>query len=636
MRLLSGELQTISDGMRAFCLAANKHPGGSLSCVEALSVLYFGGHAKLHAECRNSDHVVYSKGHAAAPYYFALWAHGFFPGLTFEDLVGFGQVGHCLPRMPTRSPEHGIEMSTGALGQGLSYACGMAVGFRSAGSSSRVFAVLGDGECTEGQIWEAALSAARHGLRNVVALLDANGSGSVLQLDPNSWARRWESFGWDVCDVDGHNVTEIGDALAETGRATRPSIIILRTVKGKGLLSPMAGSNNLSSEVNSEYIPEFDLEQVVGQALDVIDYHYENAARRRSGVVVADREQTARQFNNRKQVLAMMHGNPVGERVSVKQVGGPLAEDLAGSPAILISPDAIRNSGILPRMLRVGSWSYDNPASNVMQCPIAEQDTASMAAGMAAVGLRPIVFSMEGFYWRMLDQIRESICFPRLPVVLIGTSGGIGDPLGPMVQSDTCLLALSSLLGLIVFEAADINWARLLCAEALAVGTPSYIRLPHEPALVRDRLDDIAMLDLTDGAWVIRDQPRPDVTLVSAGSMRETALSVAARLEAECGRAVRLVEVFCISRFRSLPVSRKDQLVTPGSLVVSVHNAPGSVLGGSLLPDTVDASVVAIGADGFGYSGWPVSRLYEQTGLSEDRVFNRIREALGIKDPRRR
>jgi len=144
------------------------------------------------------------------------------------------------------------------------------------------------------------------------------------------------------------------------------------------------------------------------------------------------------------------------------------------------------------------------------------------------------------------------------------------------------------------------------------------------------------MLDLTDGAWVIRDHPQPDVTLVSAGSMRETALSVAARLEAECDRAVRLVEVFCISRFRGLPVSRKEQLIAPGIPVATVHNAPGSVLGRSVLPDTADGSVVAIGADGFGYSGWPISRLYEETGLSEDRVFTRIREALRIKDPRGR
>jgi len=642
MRLTSAELRTIATGMRAFCLAANKHPGGALSCVEALTTLYFSGQAHLYAGCQESDHVVFSKGHAAAPYYFALWAHGFFPGVRLANLVEFGQVGHGLPRMPTRSPEHGIDMSTGALGQGLSFACGMAVGLRRSGSSGRAFAVLGDGECTEGQTWEAALSASRHGLRNVVALLDANGSGSVIKLDPASWARRWESFGWHVHDVAGHDVEQIRDALSATQPAIAPSIIVLRTVKGMGLLRPMAGSNELSGEVDRKYIPEFNLEQAVSAALEVVDQHYPDAARRRAGDPIHgtgpargpapahgdDRAPAASPLSDRKKVLALMNGTPAGDLVSVKQVGGPLAEDLAGSPVMLMSPDAIRNSGILPRMLQAGAWSYDNPQSNVMQCPIAEQDTASMAAGLAAVGLRPLVFSMEGFYWRMLDQIRESICFPGLPVVLVGTSGGIGDPLGPMVQSDTCLLALSSLLRLTVFEAADVNWARLLCAEALAAGVPSYIRLPHEPVPVRDDLSDIADLDLSDGAWPILDQPRPDVTLVTAGAMRETALAVAARLAEEHGCAVRVVEVYCISRFRDLPADRKARLVRPGRLTASIHNAPAQVLGAVLPP-----GAVAIGADGFGHSGWPLSRLYEEAGLGVAAIAARLRKALVTGEP---
>jgi len=91
MRLSTNYLRAVAAGMRAFCLAANKHPGGSLSCVEALTALYFSGAASLYSGCGDSDHVVYSKGHAAAPHYFALWAHGFFPGLSLEELTGFGQ-----------------------------------------------------------------------------------------------------------------------------------------------------------------------------------------------------------------------------------------------------------------------------------------------------------------------------------------------------------------------------------------------------------------------------------------------------------------------------------------------------------------------------------------------------------------
>lgn len=627
MRTVLADLQVIADGMRAFCLAANKHPGGSLSAVEAVTALYFGGVARLAPGDADGDHVVWSKGHAAAPYYFALWAHGFLPGMGLDDLAGFGQAGHPVPRMPTRSPTRGITMSTGALGQGLSFACGIAAASRRAGTGSRVFAVLGDGECTEGQVWEAAFSAARHGLRSVTALLDANGSGSVIKLDPGSWASRWAGFGWDVHDIDGHDLEAVCQALDACGEAAAPSVIVLRTVKGKGLLPPLAGSNTLSSEASPMYIPDIDLHRSVGTALEAIGRHYPGAAALRSGE--ADRPAFGRAPSlgdlpaRRGQVANLLRTTPAGETVSVKQVAGSVADDLAGYPVMFLSPDAIRNSGILPRIQAVGSWCWENPGSNVLECPISEQDTASVAAGMAAAGLRPLVFSMEGFYWRMLDQIRESVCFPQLPVLMVGTSGGIGDPLGPMVQSDTCLLALCAIGGLDIYEAADANWARLLIAEALASGRPAYLRLPHEPLPVRDELPAIARLDLADGVWVIRDQPEPGVTLVTAGAMRQVALAVAGRLEAERGAATRVIEVVGITRFRSLPPERRAHLVPSGGLAVSIHNAPAQVLG-----DVLPPGGLAIGADGYGQCGWPLDKLYERAGLDSDTVLGQVLKAL--------
>ncbi|MGH3276847.1 MAG: 1-deoxy-D-xylulose-5-phosphate synthase N-terminal domain-containing protein, partial [Streptosporangiaceae bacterium] len=401
MRTPLSDLQVIADGMRAFCLAANKHPGGSLSAVEAVTALYFSGAARLAPGGADGDHVVYSKGHAAAPYYFALWAHGFFPGMGLDDLAGFGQAGHLIPRMPTRSPASGVTMSTGALGQGLSFACGIAAATRRAGTDSQVFAVLGDGECTEGQVWEAALSAARHGLRNVTALLDANGSGSVIKLDPGSWARRWAGFGWDVHDIDGHDLNAVRQALDACGQAADPSVIVLRTVKGSGLLPPLEGSSTLSSEADPRYIPEVGLHRSVSTALEAIGRHYPQSVALRSG----ETDRPALGWDpfatdlpaGREQIAGLLRSTPAGETVSVKQVGGSLAEDLAGYPVMFLSPDAIRNSGILPRMQSVGRWTWDNPGSDVMECPISEQDTASTAAGMAATGLRPLVFSMEGF-----------------------------------------------------------------------------------------------------------------------------------------------------------------------------------------------------------------------------------------------
>lgn len=622
MSLSTRDLAAVAAGMRAFCLAANKHPGGSLSAVEAVTSLYFGGAANLAAESHPRDHFVYSKGHAAAPLYWALWAHGLIPGLSLGDLLGFGQIGHRLPRMPTRSPQHGMDMSTGALGQGLSFACGMALGLRRSGSTARVYALLGDGECTEGQVYEAAFTAHRLGLRNVTALLDANGFGSVADIDPAGWKARWLSFGWDVWDVNGHDLPEVGRALEATHAAGGPSMIILHTVKGKGLLPPVEGTSELSGEADPRYIPAVELEETIGEALRIIDREFPAAGPARTGAFRASRSHKRERHLRREALLEGMSEYPAGRDVVAKKIGGDLAEELAGHPVLLLSPDAIRNSGILPRMRKVGSWSYDNAASNVLQCVIAEQDAASLAAGMSAAGLRPILFSMEGFYWRMLDQVRESICFPGLPVLLVGTSGGIGDPLGPMVQSDACMAVLDCMLGLTVFEAADANWAKLLCAEALAAGAPAYLRLPHEATPVRNSLSELAGLDLSSGCWIMGDPGRPDITLVTAGAMRETVLAVAAKMAADRVRA-RVIEVFSVTRARAAPQGTINSLIPPCVPAVSVHNAPSRVLR-SLLP----AGSVAIGADGYGMSGWPQSRLYSEAGLGEDHVYDRARWVL--------
>lgn len=133
----------------------------------------------------------------------------------------------------------------------------------------------------------------------------------------------------------------------------------------------------------------------------------------------------------------------------------------------IVSPDAISNSGLEAVLAEHGSWHWDNPASPVTECWIAEQDCASLVGGLAAGGLMSVAFLCEGFVWRMLDSIRESICFPDLPAVIIGTSGGLGDSLGPMVQSDSCFSALVDMPNLDCLEAGDANEVRLLFTEAL-------------------------------------------------------------------------------------------------------------------------------------------------------------------------
>ncbi|WP_435135643.1 transketolase-like TK C-terminal-containing protein [Actinacidiphila sp. bgisy144] len=623
------ELRTVAAGIRAFVLAANKHPGGSSSAVEAVTALYFSGATTLGpGSGEEGDRLVYSKGHAVAPWYAALWALGAVPGMSWQELAGFGQVGHRLGRMPRRGQLPGAHMSTGALGQGLSFGAGLALADRRGNLGRRTFVLLGDGECTEGQVWEAAMTAAALGLRNLVALVDANGSGSVIRLPADDWAARWSGFGWRTREVDGHDVAAVTEHLREAP-ADRPTALILHTVKGRGLAAEVEGGNTLGAEAAPRHLPDLDTGRLLDRALAVVDTYTAAAAARRAAPAPTAPAPTAPPpcrpaWADGPALLRRVAETPVGRAPVAKKTLGPeLADALAGLPLLWMAPDAIRNSGLLPRMASTGSWSWHNRASDVLQCAIAEQDAASLAGGAAGAGLRPVLFSMEGFYWRMLDQIRESIVFPQLPVLLVGTSGGLGDPLGPMVQSDGCLAALGALPGLEMFEAADVNTAKYLAVQALADGRPAYLRLPHEAVPVRHTFAELGAAPLQDGVLTLRDHPSPDLVVLTAGAMREAAVRAADLLTEERHRAVRVVEVVSTTRFARLAAAGRERHLPRGTAAACVHNAPSTVLGRFLPPGGL-----ALGADGYGAAGWPQEALYEAAGLTARAVADRIAKEL--------
>lgn len=211
------------------------HPGGSLSCAEILVTLYFRemqSDPALPSEKR--DKCVLCKGHAAPALYATLAHRGFFPR---EELSTLRQLGSRLQGHPDMNKTPGVDASTGSLGQGCSIAVGMALGARLKGSAQKVFAVVGDGEMQEGQFWEAMMSAAHFKLTNLTVILDHNGlqidgaNNEVMSL--GDIKAKLQAFGFDVIEVDGHN---IGQLLAAYGKTTtKPKFILAETVKGKGV-----------------------------------------------------------------------------------------------------------------------------------------------------------------------------------------------------------------------------------------------------------------------------------------------------------------------------------------------------------------------------------------------------------------
>lgn len=219
--------------------AKSGHPGGSLSAADILTVLYF---AEMKVDPHKPDDVdrdrfVLSKGHAAPVLYGALAEKGFFP---HNELLTLRKIDSRLQGHPSMKSLPGIDMSTGSLGQGLSAAAGMALAGRLDGRDYRVFALLGDGELEEGMVWEAAMFAAHYKLDNLTAFVDYNGlqiDGPIAEvMSPLPIPEKWEAFGWNVLQIDGHDIAAIYDAI-QTAKTVKgkPTMIVARTVKGKGV-----------------------------------------------------------------------------------------------------------------------------------------------------------------------------------------------------------------------------------------------------------------------------------------------------------------------------------------------------------------------------------------------------------------
>lgn len=238
------ELKKVSARVRKHIIeevfsASSGHPGGSLSCADILTVLYFN---EMRVDPKNPkweerDRFVLSKGHCAPALYAVLAEKGFFPK---EDLVTFRSAESYLQGHPSMKDVPGVDMSTGSLGQGISAAVGMALAAKVDNKDYRVYSILGDGELQEGQVWEAFMAAAHYKLDNLAAFLDHNGlqiDGNITDvMSPEKVEDKFAAFGWNVIVIDGHDFEQILSALQSAKNCKgKPTVIVAKTVKGKGV-----------------------------------------------------------------------------------------------------------------------------------------------------------------------------------------------------------------------------------------------------------------------------------------------------------------------------------------------------------------------------------------------------------------
>lgn len=219
--------------------AEGGHTGGALSIADIMAALYFYilRIDPENPEWEDRDRVVLSKGHASAAWYAALAERGYFPK---EELLTFDHINSRLQGHPDMNKTPGVDMSSGSLGQGISAALGMALAARYLKKTYRAFVILGDGETQEGQVWEAAMTAAHYKLDNLIVILDYNKlqlfgqTNTIMNIEPV--IEKWQVFGWNTIEINGHRINEIIQALENAVKFEgKPTIIVAHTIKGKGV-----------------------------------------------------------------------------------------------------------------------------------------------------------------------------------------------------------------------------------------------------------------------------------------------------------------------------------------------------------------------------------------------------------------
>ena len=478
------ELIDTADLMRgydlvALCAAGSGHAGGTLSIMDITAALYLkvANHDPKNPNWPDRDRIIWSTGHKAPSLYLGLVFAGFCP---VEDVVSLRKLGSPFQGHPHWLKLPGVEVSTGSLGQGLSIAVGMALAAKLDHRRHKVFCIMGDGEQQEGEVWEAAMEAGHFALDNLIAIIDCNRLQidgrveDVMRVEP--LAAKYSAFGWDVLRIDGHDMTQVVDALEQAGqRKGCPVVILADTVKGKGVsfMEDQAGWHGRAP--NSEELSKALDELEVTDKIPVRDLQ-EKAKRYQTDV---DRRLDAKMprftrnywWNSGDAMKVKMEPTRKGFGQSLAANGDDprivcLGLDISGS--ITISDFYSGKPGRKERWLSMG---------------IAEQSATAAAAGLAREGKLPVLGTYATFAAaRNLDQIRTSVCYGNFNVMIAGAHGGVSvGPDGATHQALEDLFAMQGLPNMSVVVPCDIVETRKATDYLLLqhVG-PKYIRFARE------------------------------------------------------------------------------------------------------------------------------------------------------------
>ena len=637
----------------ALCAAGSGHSGGTLSMMEIVAALYLkvANHDPNNPEWKERDRIIWSGGHKAPALYLGLGFAGYFP---IEDIVTLRKLYSPFQGHPHRLKLPGVEVSSGSLGQGLSIAVGMALAGKLDGGKHSVFCIMGDGEQQEGNIWEAAMEASHFKLDNLVAIIDRN----RLQID--GWVKdvmnvepldeRYRSFGWEVIEIDGHDITQVVDGLQKaknTPVSGKPTLILANTVKGKGVsfMENIAGWHGKAPSYDElvKALEELGLKQAIAyDALLKIASEYQQEVEVK---LAAKTPSFSRDYwwNKPTQMKVNMEPTRKGFGQSLQNNGDDervvcLGLDISGS--ITISDFYSGKPERKNRWISMG---------------IAEQSATAAAAGLAREGKLP-VFGTYGTFAaaRNLDQIRVSICYGNFNVLIAGAHGGVSvGPDGATHQALEDLFAMCGLPNMSVVVPCDAIETRKATDYLLLqhVG-PKYIRFAREATPIVTRENTPFVFGVANVSRLRREAPEmidafettlapnyenehEDLSIIACGPMVPEAMRAAWILQREFGYETRVINMHTMKPIDENAIVRAAR--ETGVVVTAEEHQIGALasrVSGVITesPELLGTPVItgAIGVkDRFGDSGAPWE-LIKEFEVSAEHIAQKAVELIAI------
>jgi transketolase len=549
--------------------AGSGHPTSSLSSVELMTGLLFGGTFRFHLDRPdhpNNDRLIFSKGHAS-PLFYALWAAA--GRIKEEDLARYRQFGSPLEGHPTRAFPY-AEAATGSLGQGLSIGMGFALNARYLDLLPyRTYVLMGDSEMSEGSLWEAMQLAAHYKLSNLIGIVDVNGLGQRGQTmygrDVDIYRQRAESFGWRPIVIDGHDLEAVLHAFAEAAddQGEAPIMIIARTLKGRGvpLLEGASGWH--------------------GKALDEKQFAAATAA-------LGNVDRTVRGTVSPPRDLMPQPPEPgpagpaqyqSGTRVATRDAYGLALERIYPR-----YPEIVALDGEVSDSTRARFFRHAHP-DRFFEMYIAEQNMVGVGLGLALRGRVPFVSTFGAFMSRAFDQARMA-AYSNGNVKFVGSHAGVatGED-GPSQMALEDLALFRALLESIVLYPCDAMSTDRLVEQMVAHRGVAYLRTTREPTPVIYADHETFPIG---GSKVLRSSPDDEATVVAAGITVHEAIKAHDILQGE-GRRIRVIDLYSIKPVDQATLVRAAG-ETGGIVTVEDHYAEGG-LGESVASALADAPV---------------------------------------------